>query len=351
MLFVGAEAKLTRLGTTAFAPPGFDVGRIFEEPRAIAEQHSVQMVERLASSGWPRWIATAGRLGSKRASASCAHCHLAHASTWVRDGVCLGCEHKLRREGRCPFAGTGAAVRVRCGPHAWCPHDRRCFLCDGWSCAQCRFHQGDGSDVSGLVETLRPACLFLDFDRTLCSTRGGSPLRGQQSIDEELLGLCAQMAGRVHVVTRNAHVDDIRTFLASLGLPSLPVHRVPRPRSKADVICDPQWIDSSTMSAAEGLAEGFVTSSMVGANLRGSAAAESAAAESAAAEAAAAEAAAAEAAAAESAANESAANESAANESAVEPVVLFVDDTLAEHVDPEIRKSRHIVRFLFTRAK
>ena len=84
---------------------------------------------------------------------------------------------------------------------------------------------------------MRPDWLFVDFDRTLCSTRGGSPLNGNHSIDDELVALCSQMAaGRAQVVTRNAHVEDIRIFLAARGLPGVAVHRVGRPRSKAELV-------------------------------------------------------------------------------------------------------------------
>jgi len=39
------------------------------------------------------------------------------------------------------------------------------------------------------------------------------------------------------VVTRNSHVEDIRTFLASHGAPAdLAIHSLKRPRSKAEYI-------------------------------------------------------------------------------------------------------------------
>ena len=98
--------------------------------------------------------------------------------------------------------------------------------------------------------------MFLDFDRTLSSTRkGGSPLQGNHSVDEHLAGICraalltsssaSVSAGAVnsaigtdadhpeaqqqphceptavHVVTRNSFRRDIRAFLRSKGLPVL----------------------------------------------------------------------------------------------------------------------------------
>ena len=143
--------------------------------------------------------------------------------------------------------------------------------------------------MAGLVASLQPACLFVDFDRTLCSTKGGSPLAGRPSVDDELVGLCAQMEGRAHVVTRNPHVDEIRTFLAAKGLPRLLVHRVVPPRSKAEVVCDPRWLEAAAGSGAPERAGG--------------------------------------------------------------PVVLFVDDTLGEHLDDEMRSAPNVIRFLFTRAR
>ena len=302
VMFIGADLDgATARGTTSFAPRGFDLPRIFEQPRAVAEMHSVEMVACLAAHGWPPWIGTGARLGSKRASQLCVHCGLEHASTWVREGVCLGCEHLVRREGRCPF-GRLVAGHAKCGPQAWCPHDLRCFVCDGWSCAHCRFHQGDGSDVAGLVASLRPACLFLDFDRTLCSTKGGSPLKGNHSVDDDLVGLCSEMAGRVHVVTRNCHLDDIEAFLATKGLPSIPIHRIKKPRSKAEVVCDPQW--TAHVTAGSTREDGVHNPEVTGCD-------------------------------------------APAGGLESSPTVLFVDDTIAEHLDPEIRAAPHVVRFLF----
>ena len=125
-------------------------------------------VQVIASSGWPPWLKT-----STRATLECALCGEGHASTWVREAVCLGCELRVRREGRCPFGeaalrkraaaaaaaaaasasasaggkgggtggGKGGGTGCKCGPRAWCAHDARCLVCDGWSCARCGFHQ------------------------------------------------------------------------------------------------------------------------------------------------------------------------------------------------------------------
>jgi hypothetical protein len=269
VLFVGADKDGARVGSVAFAPTGFEaLTKLFEPPRKLAETYAAQMVCALEAHGWPEWVAAANELraGSKRSAPPCAHCGLHLTSTWLRDGVCLGCEHTIRRTGRCPFG------RV-CGPRAWCEHASRCLLCDRWSCAECRFHHGDGTDVAALVASLQPENVYIDFDRTLCSTRGGSPLKGAHSIDEELVGVMSQIGQeRAFVVTRNAHVDDIRTFLAQRGLERVEVVRVARPASKAVIV-----------AAKPGLA-------------------------------------------------------------------LFVDDTIAEHLDDEMRHAPNVVRFLFARS-
>ena len=199
---------------------------------------------------------------------------------------------------------------------------------------RCGFHQGDGSDVAGLVDSLGVACLFVDFDRTLCSTKGGNPLLGHPSIDDELKSLCAQMAGRAHVVTRNQHVDEIRKatiailtltlaltlttdpnpnqFLAANGLPGLPVHRVPPSRSKAAVVCDPRWLQ---LPAG---ADGDTAGPEAGPEAGGGSDCERGGGSGCAAD---------------------------------RAPLLFVDDTLTEHLEEEMRSAPNVVRFLFTRAR
>jgi hypothetical protein len=139
----------------------------------------------------------------------------------------------------------------------FCPHECRCFRCDivlGWNgCALCGLVRGDGEDVRRRVEQLlqceaeqlamklrakrqveehqiqeqkqlaqkpqevrgstsrcRPKQLlavFLDFDRTFCSTkRGASPLHGscEHSIDPDLLWV-ATVCQHCYVITRNVH--------------------------------------------------------------------------------------------------------------------------------------------------
>ena len=92
-MFIGSDSDGSRL-TTSFAPRGFDLARIFEAPRVLTEEHTVEMIARLEERGWPPWI-TSG--GSAERAVACTHCELRLAPTWVRNGVCLGCEHKVRQ--------------------------------------------------------------------------------------------------------------------------------------------------------------------------------------------------------------------------------------------------------------
>jgi hypothetical protein len=83
-------------------------------------------------------------------------------------------------------------------------------------------------------------------------------------------------------------VDDIRTFLIEQGLAELPVHRVKRPASKAQVVCDPRWRHAGTTGLGRDAGD-------------------------------------------------------------KQAPVLFVDDNIAEHLDPEICSAETVVRFLFAR--
>ena len=122
-----------------------------------------------------------------------------------------------------------------------------CLLCDGSWCSTCRLYRGDGEEVCRLATLLQPAFIFLDWDRTFCSTRGGgSPLNGQHTLDQELLALVHDRVSdspvahqpTVHIVTRNSYRDDILTFLGQYGLSreDIPIHTVTKGQSKADVI-------------------------------------------------------------------------------------------------------------------
>jgi hypothetical protein len=60
-----------------------------------------------------------------------------------------------------------AAEKASAPSPLFCPHARRCFRCDRWSCEEpaCRVYCLDGGGVAELVESTRPDVLFLDFDQ------------------------------------------------------------------------------------------------------------------------------------------------------------------------------------------
>ena len=110
-------------------------------------------------------------------------------------------------------------------------------------------YRGDGEEVRRLATLMQPTFICLDWDRTFCSTRGGcSPLKGQHTLDQELLALVHDRVGSsatsgaawrtVHIVTRNSYREDIVAFLEQHGLErgDVPIHTVTKGQSKADVI-------------------------------------------------------------------------------------------------------------------
>ena len=70
------------------------------------------------------------------------------------------------------------------------------------SCATCRFHAGDGDDVLALARTVGAAYVFLDWDRTFCTTKAGAdPTKGDHALDASLLEYAQEHPGRCVVVT------------------------------------------------------------------------------------------------------------------------------------------------------
>jgi hypothetical protein len=108
---------------------------------------------------------SSGRSSSSRSTA-CRLCAQGFSSLWVPRGVCITCELSERESGRCP-------VRKDC-QSLFCTHGQKCFVCDFWSCDACRLVRGDGEDVLAMVMELRPDMIYLDWDRTMCTTRTGT---------------------------------------------------------------------------------------------------------------------------------------------------------------------------------
>jgi hypothetical protein len=172
-----------------------------------------------------------------------------------------------------------------CHAALWCPHLGMCAACETFSCVECRMHQTDGEGVALLVDTLRVSALFVDFDRTMCSTRRGAAPTPTHVADTELCRLAREAplwdvaaaaaavgdgteggesntdgvrtgdkeaqttylaagssavtadtdaAPRMCIVTRNSHTAEISTWLAALGA-HIPVYCVGSRRKQAAV--------------------------------------------------------------------------------------------------------------------
>jgi hypothetical protein len=213
---------------TDFVPEGFEVGALIAGFKPAAAKWGPAMREVLVDTvhDWP----PTGRLMYMEGHQRCRHCKGAFSNLWVSNGACFRCEGEMRASGRCP-------VGSKCPANAFCPHEQRCIACERWSCDICGVVCGDGEDVAAIVEATAAAAVFLDFDRTLSTTKsGGSPLTGRHTMDPELFGLACSHPN-VHVVTRNSHSADIAAFLSRAGVPlTVQVHHVGKGNSKAEVI-------------------------------------------------------------------------------------------------------------------
>ena len=236
-LFVAGDADLSA-STSMFIPSGFKVGDLFARQRAVCDKEFPRMRLVLSEEGWPKHLL--GRLGAEKRTetnykeTTCRVCERGFSSLWVHRFICIACELDERFEhARCPYRPSCASP--------FCPHANRCFVCDSWSCAECRLIRGDGEDVLALAQDINPDQTYLDWDRTVCTTRSGaSPLKGKHAVDPDLLSMIwSRPKGSVHIVTRNSYREDIKTFMARAGLPDgIPVHTVKKHQSKAEVILE-----------------------------------------------------------------------------------------------------------------
>ncbi|CAK9010297.1 unnamed protein product [Durusdinium trenchii] len=195
-------------GAAAFVPRGF--GDLLAPHRAAVKRFRPLMLTALTGagpSGWPR----SARPGNQKHVDACRMCSVELSRLWLHRSLCLLCEAKLRSQGCCPYGGD------RC-LRSFCPHEHRCVVCEQWSCEQCQLLRGDGEDVWQLVNQRPVNLLFLDFDRTLCTTKaGGSPLQGSHRLDTDLATVC-RMNLKVLIVTRSSRSEDIVVFLRRHGI-------------------------------------------------------------------------------------------------------------------------------------
>ena len=86
--------------------------------------------------------------------------------------------------------------------------------------------------------------IFLDWVRTLCSTRGGaSPLSGSRphTLNPDLRTLLCTVPQRCRIVTRSTRRDDIITFLGQHGVPAIPITTVSKNVPKSSIVCSSEY--------------------------------------------------------------------------------------------------------------
>jgi hypothetical protein len=219
-LFVAADADRAAHGSTMFLPKGFQLHQIFGGFRKVVEDFKPDMLTAIRGIGWPP--SASSPHGALCGTHRCMECNAEFAHLWLFNHVCSRCEATLREQGACPFNRSHRAMDA-----LFCPHRSKCFACDHVSCSACRLTRGEGEEARLLVEVLAPHAVFVDFDRTLASTKSGAnPLVGTHSVDADLAHVCATHAN-VHVVTRNSHCEEIAEFCERWGVHAA-VHCVSR---------------------------------------------------------------------------------------------------------------------------
>jgi hypothetical protein len=103
------------------------------------------------------------------------------------------------------------------------------------------------------VETTRPAAVFLDFDRTVASTRAGAaPVVGKHRLDDALLSVLTTHP-LAFVVTRNSHAAEIEAFLRAAGVPEMVAESAPRVHSAKALGCTKAEVILPLLDAAGGV--------------------------------------------------------------------------------------------------
>ena len=251
--------------------------------KAAHDRYEKLMRNAMVVEGWPPPPSTRRTRVHEGGPLPCRVCAMSYSRLWQEKGVCWKCEQRLREAGQCPFGAAASSGRKKVAKgrrpmanaaemettgettgqavveasvdaaamakaakaaagvakaHPFCPHQSLCAACDpGFaSCEACRLSQGDGEAVLCAISSWRPSKLFLDFDLTLCTTRGGAnPLIGDHTVDADLQAAADAMGGAAtHVLTRNRHTAQIATFLEERGVRIAGVHTTPSGTSKAD---------------------------------------------------------------------------------------------------------------------
>eukprot|EP00633_Aureoumbra_lagunensis_P005720 CAMPEP_0197319100 /NCGR_PEP_ID=MMETSP0891-20130614/53441_1 /TAXON_ID=44058 ORGANISM="Aureoumbra lagunensis, Strain CCMP1510" /NCGR_SAMPLE_ID=MMETSP0891 /ASSEMBLY_ACC=CAM_ASM_000534 /LENGTH=563 /DNA_ID=CAMNT_0042809865 /DNA_START=193 /DNA_END=1880 /DNA_ORIENTATION=- len=253
MIFVAADSTI---GNTLLTPPEFKGLRChpeIEKSAALAtafRQNELSAFLRnrtlndISSSPLPTIFTRGGRLECTCCGQNFNRAFLTRVS---QRKICVLCDLHARDSGMCS--------KKNCPKKAWCIHTKRCLACENHSCEQCGIICADAQDLLAHIEDLpAPVAIFLDFDRTIATTRSGqSPLtsRGKKHTVDPILAALARNHPNVRVVTRNRHRDDIFAFLADNNFPVRDVHIIRKTESKATVVLDQSFHNLRDSNASQ----------------------------------------------------------------------------------------------------
>ena len=231
-LFAASDASSKGHSAMCFPPAFAPLIQRLHECQDEAARNEEHVRAAMGDKGWPPpwWSLRQASLVTD--GPVCRVCERRCPRLWQDRSVCWRCDEGERADGRCPYDVRSAKGRARA--HPFCKHQSRCAACDAAfrSCTLCRLAHGDGEAVLAACEAWQPTTVFLDFDRTLCTTKSGAdPLRGAQTVDAELQEVASRYPA--HVLTRNRHTEQIRQFLAARGVPVVEIHSTPTRDSKA----------------------------------------------------------------------------------------------------------------------
>eukprot|EP01134_Creolimax_fragrantissima_P003477 CFRG3477T1 len=209
-------------------PDHFNTDFMMNHFQSVVDTNKERMRAQIKIEGWPPISCTA-----EGKNHTCKVCKKVFGKAWVHAKVCWKCQDDFRSERRCPFE--------KFNPKTVCPHARRCFSCERHSCVQCRVTRGSGIDVEYYVHENQPTNVFLDFDQTLASTKGGnSPRLNKHGVDVFLRKVLLTHPNVCIVTKQNiGNEADIRLFLAAAGADNVDLVCLGKNKnkwSKADVI-------------------------------------------------------------------------------------------------------------------
>ena len=265
-----AGDEATKNNACLFVPREFELGNIVSSVRKVLDEVLLPTMHNTVSlESWPPTKGTSRvRIVAfdetrpeeleivRKKVKPCSECKGLFGDLWIRHNVCVVCEilkRKNSNSSECIFSDCKYKTM------AFCPHAQKCFSCDApHTCDKlCRLSRGNGESAIGMVESIRPDFLLIDFDRTLASTKSGAtpfPKNGtRHTIDTDLKSAVMiqhGMEGKSFIVTRNSHKDEIREFLIQHEMEELAnnVLVCPKKMTKGRFICEQFFSDEQNRS-------------------------------------------------------------------------------------------------------